>query len=167
MKVLLCEDIEKLGYVGDVIEVKAGYARNYLIPQGLAEVPTEANIKAISKEKAKRAEQRMLARERIEKCAASFKGAEVIICAKTNEQGVLFGSVSQHDIAANLCEQGFDVTDKMVQLTEHIKQIGVYDVELEFSSDITVTIKVVVAPDEPREPQKEKDIEDTDKDSQV
>ena len=69
MKVLLCDDVEKLGWLGDVVEVKPGYARNYLLPQGLAKIPTEANIKALAEEKARRAAERKLARNRQEALA--------------------------------------------------------------------------------------------------
>mgnify|MGYP001018360863 CR=1 FL=1 len=95
MKVLLCEDIEKLGWLGDVVDVKAGYARNYLIPGGLAVVPSEANIKSLADERAKRAESRKLARVQLERAAQAIEGAEVSISANTNEQGHLFGSVTE------------------------------------------------------------------------
>jgi len=148
MEILLCEDIDKLGWLGDIVDVASGYARNYLIPQGLAEVPTEATVKALSAEKAKRAQQRKLAGQRLEKTVAAVEGAEVVIAAKANEQGVLFGSVTEHDIASNLREQSFEVADKVVQLVEHIKHVGTEQVELKFSSDLTAKITVIVVPEQ-------------------
>ena len=85
MKVLLCDDIEKLGYLGDIVEVKTGYARNYLIPQGLAKVPTEGNVRSLADEKAKRSEQRKLERRRLEKATEAVNGAEVVLSRLANE----------------------------------------------------------------------------------
>jgi len=144
MKVLLCEDIDKLGWLGDVVEVADGYARNYLLPQRLATPATEANIKAIAEEKAKRTEQRKLAGKRLEAAAKAVEGAEAVVAAKANEQGHLFGSVTAREIAANLREQGFQITDKMVQLPEHIKEVGTHTVALRFSEELTTTVNVVV-----------------------
>lgn len=144
MKVLLVEDIEKLGWLGDVVDVKDGYARNYLLPHGLAQPATEDNIKAIADEKAKRAEERLHERQRMEKAAQEVDGAEAVIAEKANEQGHLFGSVTEKAIAQNLRDQGFIVADKVVKIAEHIKEIGTYDVMLKFAEDIQATVKVTV-----------------------
>jgi len=144
MKVLLCQDVENLGWFGDIVDVKQGYARNYLIPQRIGVVPSEAKIKSMAEEKARRASQRQAAAERLQQVAAAVDGAEAVIAAKVNEQGHLFGSVSEKDIAANLIEQGFEVTEKTVQLAEHIKELGEYTIELKFAADITAGVKVTV-----------------------
>lgn len=144
MKVLLCDDIEKLGWLGDVVEVAEGYARNYLLPQRLATPATEANIRAIAEEKAKRAEQRKLEGRRLEAAMKAVEGAEAVIAAKANELGHLFGSVTAREIAANLREQGFEIADKIVQLPEHIKEVGPHSVTLKFGPDLTTTVNVVV-----------------------
>ena len=144
MKVLLCQDVEKLGFLGDVLDVSSGYARNYLIPQGLAVAPSQANLKALAKEKAKRAEERIRQRKRLEEISVKVQGAEAVIASKANEQGHLFGSVAEHDIAVNLREQGFEVADEIVQLSEHIKEVGTYNVILRFASDLTAAVNVVV-----------------------
>jgi len=144
MKVLLCQDIKKLGWLGDVVEVSTGYARNYLLPHGLAMPATEENLKSLAKEKVNRAEQRIQERKRLEKAAAAVDGAEAVIAAKANEQGHLFGSVTTADIAANLREQGFEVADEVVQLPEHIKQVGTHQAILKFAEDLSVTVNVVV-----------------------
>lgn len=147
MKVLLCEDIEKLGWLGDIVEVAEGYARNYLLPQHLATPATEANLRAIAEEKVKRAEQRKLEGKRLEAAMKAVEGAEAVIAAKANEQGHLFGSVSAREIAANLREQGFEITDKIVHLPEHIKDVGTHSVTLKFSAELTTTVNVVVVPE--------------------
>jgi large subunit ribosomal protein L9 len=144
MKVLLVEDIKKLGWVGDVVEVEAGYARNYLLPEGLAVVPTAGNLKAITEEKTKRAEQRLHERKRMEAAAAAVEGAEAVIAVKANEQGHLFGSVTENQIAANLREQGFEVADDIVQIGQHIKEVGTHSVSLKYADDLKATVKIVV-----------------------
>ena len=148
MKVLLCEDIDRLGWLGDVVEVKTGYARNYLIPQGLAKVANESSIRAIAEEKARRAEQRRLDGKRLEEAVKAIEGAEAVVAAKANELGHLFGSVNERQIAANLREQGFEVRDEIVQLPEHIKEIGTHSVTLKFRDDLTAAVNVVVVPEQ-------------------
>ncbi len=159
MKVLLCEDIDRLGWLGDVVEVKTGYARNYLLPQGLAKVANEAGIRAIAEEKARRAEQRRLDGKRLEEAVKAIEGAEAVVAAKANEQGHLFGSVNERQIAANLREQGFEVRDEIVQLPEHIKEIGTHSVTLKFRDDLTATVNVVVVPEQQEESGAEADAE--------
>ncbi|HOM76103.1 MAG TPA: 50S ribosomal protein L9 [Anaerohalosphaeraceae bacterium] len=145
MKVLLVEDVEKLGWLGDVVEVKNGYARNYLLPQGLATIPTEANIKSLEAEKQRRAEIRRLERQQKEQLAARMEGAQVIIAAKANEMGHLFGSVTERDIADALRQQGFEVQDDMVKMPAgHIKEIGTHEVVLRIASDLRPAVRVVV-----------------------
>jgi len=151
MKVLLCEDITKLGWLGDIVEVTTGYARNYLLPQGLAKVATEGNIRALAKEKAKRAQQRLQERRRMEKAVEAVNGAEAVLAARANEQGVLFGSITEAMIAANLRAQSFEVADEIVKLPEHIKQLGTHNVTLRFADDLTATVKVVVVPEQVEE----------------
>ena len=144
MKVLLCEDVKKLGWLGDIVEVKEGFARNFLLPQGLAKVATENNIRALAQKKAARAEERMKERRRLEAAAQAVEGAEAVIAAKANEQGHLFGSVTEKEIAANLRAQGFEVKDEMVQLPEHIKTVGTHSVTLRLAPDLTPKVSVVV-----------------------
>jgi len=148
MKVLLCEDIRKLGWLGDVVDVTEGYARNYLLPQGLAKVATEGNIRAIAQEKAERAELRLKERKRLETAAEKVNGAEAVLAAKANEHGVLFGSITEKMIGANLREQGFEVADEVVKLPEHIKQVGSHEVTLKFTDDVKATVNVVVVPEQ-------------------
>lgn len=147
MKVLLCEDIRKLGWFGDVVDVNEGYARNYLLPQGLAKLATDDNIKAVAEEKTKRAEQRIKEHKRLGEAAKAVDGAEAVLAGRANEQGLLFGSVTASQIAANLREQGYKVADDVVQLPHHIKQVGTYSVTLKFAEDLTATISVVVVPE--------------------
>jgi large subunit ribosomal protein L9 len=147
MKILLCEDIRGLGWLGDVVDVNAGYARNYLLPQGLAKHATDANLRAIAKDKAARAEQRELKAEKLQRVAEAVQGAEAVVAARANELGVLFGSVGPSQIAQNLREQGFEVADEDVALGEHIKNVGTTEVKLKFANEMTAIISVVVVPE--------------------
>lgn len=147
MKVLLVSDVRKLGYLGDVVDVADGYARNCLFPQGLAKAATDNNIKAIAKAKAARAEERKLERKQLEKACEAVNGAEAVIASAVNELGHLFGSVFRHDVANNLREQGFEVADDIVMLHEHIKEVGTYSIKLEFADDLTASVILVVVPE--------------------
>ena len=144
MKVLLCQDVEKLGWLGDVVEVKNGYARNYLLPCGIAIVPSEGNIRGLAEQKARGIEERKLAYEQLSRVVEAVEGAEAVISAKANELGHLFGSVGERDIATNLREQGYEIADNMVALSEHIKEVGTHEVLLKLAADLTATISVVV-----------------------
>ena len=157
MKVLLCEDIRKLGWLGDVVEVSEGYARNYLLPQGLAKATTDDNIKAIAEAKATRAEQRSKEHNWLAKAAKAVDGAEAVLAAKANEQGVLFGSITASNIAANLRDQGFEVADDVVELPHHIKQVGTHSVTLRFAEDLTATVNVTVVPEGAEIPAEQKE----------
>ena len=148
MKVLLVSDVKKLGWLGDVVEVNEGYARNYLLPHGLAQVPSEANLRALAEEKARRAEERIQERKHLEAAASAVEGAEAVIAAKANEQGHLFGSVGPREVAENLRAQGFEVADDVVSLGGHIKQVGTHSVKLDFDKDLVATVNVVVVAEE-------------------
>ena len=157
MKVLLCEDIKKLGWFGDVVEVNDGYARNYLLPQGLAKVASEESIRSVAEEKAKRAEQRIEETKRLEDAAKAVEGAEAVVAAKANEQGHLYGSVTAEQIAANLREQGFLVATEIVHLPEHIKQVGTHTIMLKFADKVTANINLVVVPEQAEEEKTEEE----------
>jgi large subunit ribosomal protein L9 len=144
MKVLLCENIERVGWLGDVVEVTEGYARNYLLPQGLAKPATENNIKAIAQEKARNAEARIAEKKRMVAAAEALVDAEAVLAAKANEQGHLFGSITEKMIATNLREQGFQVADDIVVLGQPIKEVGEHTATLKFAADVQQQVKVTV-----------------------
>jgi large subunit ribosomal protein L9 len=144
MKVLLCQDIQRVGWLGDVVEVSVGYARNYLLPQGLAKAATENNSRAIAQEKVQRAEERIKEQKRMAAAAEALAGAEAVLAAKANEQGHLFGSITEKMIAENLRAQGFQVANEIVVLHDHIKEVGVHTVILKFAEGIQQEVKVTV-----------------------
>jgi len=162
IKVLLCEDVDNLGWYGDVVSVKDGYARNYLLPQRLAVVPSEAIIKKMADEKARRAEHRNLVREQLERLAQTVQDTEVEIIAKANDLGHLFGSVTEKDIASQLRQRGFEITDAMVRLSGgHIKELGSFDVSLKLAADIRASIRVMVKSEQVEDPTVESNPENT------
>ena len=144
MKLLLKKDIPRLGYVGDVVDVSAGYARNYLLPQRLAIQPTEANIRALADERAKAEERRRLVREKLEHAAEKLADVEVTIEAAANEEGVLYGSVGPREIAAALRNDGHEVSADQVRMHETIKHLDNVMVEVVLADGIEATVKVWV-----------------------
>ncbi|HAU37201.1 MAG TPA: 50S ribosomal protein L9 [Phycisphaerales bacterium] len=146
MKVLLRKNVSKLGKIGEVVNVKPGYARNYLLPQGLATEPTEANVKRVEAEKAAYLEQLAKERAQLQAKAQLVDGKEITISARANEEGHLYGSVGPAQIAAVLAEAGAFVEPETVQLREPIRQLDKYDVTLDFGEEVTATIHVWIVP---------------------
>lgn len=147
VKLLLKESLKHVGKVGDVVEVSAGFARNYLLPKDLAVEPTPGNVKKIEE---RRKEIERQERERREQQAALIKqleGVEVTLERKANEQGHLFGSVTATDIAKSLQDQGFNVNPDDINLPGRLDRIDKYLVRVSFAEDLSAEIKVYVAPD--------------------
>lgn len=147
VKLLLNESIRNLGRVGDVVEVSSGYARNFLLPQGLAVEPTKGNLKKIEARRQEvlrlEAEKRAQQAEIIKKLA----GVEVTLERRANEAGHLFGSVSATDIAKALVAQGYEVESEDVLLPGKLDRIEKYTVTVKFAEDLKQEIKVWVSPD--------------------
>lgn len=144
MKLLLRKNIGKLGIVGDIVDVAEGYGRNYLLPQGLATAPTDANIRALAEaRKAAEAEQAV---RRAELAAASERlhSTEVTIRARANEDGVLYGSVGRREIAEALNAEGHEVTPEHVDLKEPIRHLDNVVVPVKLSEDLMAEVKVWV-----------------------
>lgn len=148
MQVILRDALGKLGNAGDIVTVKPGYGRNYLIPRGLAYEATEANIRRIEREKAKleaqAAERLTAARQQ----ANVLEGASVTFHARAAEEGRLFGSITNGDIADKLAEQGIEVDRRQIQLDEPIKGLGVFSVPVRLHADVRPEIKVWVIKEE-------------------
>lgn len=146
MKVILKEDLSNLGTASDVVEVKAGYARNYLIPQGLAYQASAGNLRRIEQER-KLGEERSR-REYLEgrRRASQLEDVSVVFRARAGEEGKLFGSVTNADVADRLNEKGldFEVDRRWIQLDEPIKALGEFQVPIRLHTDVTVTVEVRV-----------------------
>jgi large subunit ribosomal protein L9 len=146
MKVLLRRNVPKLGKIGEVIEVKAGYARNYLLPQRLAVQPTAGNLKAVEAEKQKYLEELSKMRGELETKAALIRDKEITISARANEEGHLYGSIGPAQVAAALAAENVFVEAENILLDSPIRRLDKYDVELLFGEDIKSVIHVWVVP---------------------
>lgn len=146
--VILRENVDGLGTIGDVVSVKAGYARNYLVPQGLASVADQRNVKELEHQK------RQLARklEKVTKDAEGVKArVEKVTCEFTqraSEEGKLFGSVTSMDLEAKLQEAGVEIDRKKIQLNEPIKSLGEHTVAIKLDAGVVAELKVVVNAEE-------------------
>jgi large subunit ribosomal protein L9 len=150
MKLILKQDVGTLGEAGDIVQVKAGYGRNYLIPQGLAYVASEANMAKMEAERTKADE--LARRDRLEasRRASQLEGLSLTFNERAGEDGKLFGSVTAADIveSANAGELDFELDRRVVVLDEPIKAIGVVSVELKLHAEVEASIEVRVEREE-------------------
>ena len=145
MDVILLERVEKLGGIGDVVKVKDGFARNYLLPNKKALRANEANRKVFETNRARIESDNASRRGDAEKEAASFKNAKVTLIRQSSNTGQLYGSVAVRDLIETLQGAGHKVTKSQVVLDRPIKSIGVYDVRVQLHPEVVVTVKVNVA----------------------
>ena len=146
MQVILKEDVKNLGKSGDVVKVKPGYGRNYLIPQGLAIAATAGNIKQIEHHKKQIAAQNAKLMKDAQAVADRLAQVEVSLERQVGEADKLFGSVTARDIAEALAQKGVTIDHKKLVLPEAIKAVGFHDVEIKLGRGVSATIKVVVTP---------------------
>ena len=147
VKLLLQESIKNVGRVGDVVEVSPGYARNYLLPQGLAVEPTKGNLKKVEARRQEIEKQEREKREQQARLIKQLEGKDVTMERKANDQGHLYGAVSATDIARQLQADGFNVEAEDVLLPGKLDQINTYTVKIRFAEDLETDLKVYVAPD--------------------
>ena len=145
MEVILKKDVKGTGKEGDVVKVSDGFARTKLIPGGLAVEATEANKRAIAREKAKAAEKYAQDKEAAEQLAAKLTAAPVIVKTKVGDNGKLFGSITSMDIAQAVSEQlGTEVDKKKIVLDKPIKEVGETEVTVKLFQDVAAKVKVVI-----------------------
>ncbi len=144
MQIILQEDIEKLGHRGDVVTVKPGYARNFLLPRKLAIEASSGNMKVLERIRTSLAKKTATELEAAQKQAALLNGVSLKFTRKTGENDQMFGSVTSADIAEGLAAQGFKADKRQVQLAEPIKIIGESPVTIKVFRDVTAQIKVNV-----------------------
>jgi ribosomal protein L9 len=140
MKVILKEDINNLGYKDDVVEVKSGYGRNYLIPYGKAVIATESALKVLAENQRQRAHKLAKIKADAEALAASLEGVKLTIGAKTSSTGTIFGSVNAIQIAEALEKLGFNVDRKNIVVKETVKEVGEYNATLKLHKEVEVEI---------------------------
>jgi len=144
MKVILRKDIETLGNIGDIVDVKEGYARNFLIPRKIAYTALSGNLKALEDEKksiARKSEKELLAAEKI---STELEKVSVTIPVQVGEEDKIFGSVTTQMIADALKEKDFDIDKRKIEIEESIKTLGIYNVNIKLHSKINASIKVWV-----------------------
>lgn len=144
MEVILRRDIPKLGKAGDVVKVKDGFARNYLLPKGLAILANQRTIQALEKERKIILAKAEKERKKALGLAEKLQGQSLTLYRKVVEEGRLYGSVSAIDIAKALSERGIEIDKKQVLLEEPIKSVGTYEVSIRVSPEISVPINVEI-----------------------
>lgn len=147
VQLLLTETVDGLGIVGDVVGVKAGYARNFLLPRGYATVPSDEAIAELA-EKRKVAEKELADLRAVrEKIVGNLDGLELHLERSCNDFGMLYGSVTQKDVAAALGEKGYEIKAREVRLPQAIKRVDSYEIPIKLATDLEATIKLWVVAD--------------------
>ena len=144
MEVILRHAVENLGKPGDVVKVKNGYARNYLLPHNLAYEATPGNLKRIQQERARLEAAENQRRDAASEIATKLEQVSLTFSARVGEEGKLFGSVTAADIAQQLEQQGFHIEKRQIDLHEPIKSLGVYRVPVRLHADVKPEIRVWV-----------------------
>lgn len=144
MELLLKQNIEHLGRLGDVVKVKPGYARNYLLPRGLAVAVTKDNVAAIERARAAAMAEEQKRIGSMKELAQKLAEASITIEGRASDEGHLYGSVTAGNIAKALRDRGIVVDDKQVRLEQPLKQIGTYDVLVHLHASVEATVKVWV-----------------------
>ncbi len=149
MELLLKQNVEHLGRTGDLVTVKPGYARNYLLPRGLAVAVTKSNLAEIERVRAKALMDEQQRVQGLKELATKLADVSVTIEGRANAEGHLFGSVGSAQIAAALREKGLAVEERQVRLEHALKEIGVFDVAVHLHADVSATVKVWVVQQKP------------------
>jgi large subunit ribosomal protein L9 len=149
MEILLKREIEALGQIGEVVTVRPGYARNYLLPMGYAVLVTKVNLKQVKEERARAFAEERARVEGLKGLAGQIAQASVTIEGRANADGHLFGSVTAAQIAGALREKGFPIEEKQVRLQAPLKAIGVFDVPVHVHQDVNAVTKVWVVQAKP------------------
>jgi large subunit ribosomal protein L9 len=147
MEVILKEDVANLGKIGEVVRVRDGYARNYLLPRGLVLVANKKNLKTFEHQKKIVADQKQKILRQAQTVSSQLATVAVLIPMKVGEEGRLFGSVTTMQIEKALKTKGVNVERRKIHLSEPIKTVGDYEVPIRLSADVTVPLKVSVVPE--------------------
>ena len=146
-KVLLREDVDDLGARGEIVRVRAGYARNYLLPRNLAVEATAGNVKGIESERAALLKKEAKERASAEAQSQQMSTLQLEFKRKAGEQGALYGSVTSMDVAEALRERGYEIDRHRIHLREPLKRVGEYTVPVRLHREVTTDLKVRVAPE--------------------
>lgn len=152
MQVILTKEVLGLGDPGQIVKVKPGYGRNYLIPQGMAIEATKKNLSQVEAEKTRLEAQLVRDAEKVKSEAEGISGVSLTLTAKSGEAGKLFGSVTNMDLAKALAEAGFDIDRRRILLEAPIKQLGTHDFKIKLHPHVVVDLSVTVEPEAGDEP---------------
>ena len=147
IQLLLNQNVEGLGIVGDVVKVKPGFARNYLLPLGIAEFPTEERIEALKEARTTAQAELEAVREQRKGIITSLLDKAIELIRSCNDRGVLYGSVTQRDISDALVSHGHSVDERSIRLSQPIRRLGEFSVIVQFEKDLRAEITVTVLPD--------------------
>jgi len=148
MEIILKENIDTLGLEGEVVKVKPGYARNFLLPRSKAVTATPANLAQLERERAIIEARRLRQRQEAEALGARLAGITIVIARRVGEENKLFGSVTTSDIAEGLAARGLELDRKLIHLTEPLKAVGEYVVQVKTGFQMTAPLTVQVVPEE-------------------
>ena len=145
MQVILLERVSKLGQMGDVVDVKPGYARNFLLPQGKAKTASETNIAAFEKQKSQLEAQNLETKKEADALQGKLDGQTFIVIRSASDSGALYGSVSPRDAAEVATSEGFSINRKQISLVKPIKELGLHEMSVVLHPEVTATIVLNVA----------------------
>ena len=145
MQVILLERVSKLGQMGDVVDVKPGYARNFLLPQGKAQTASETNIAAFEKQKSQLEAQNLETKKEADALLGKLDGQTFIVIRSASDSGALYGSVSPRDAAEVATSEGFSINRKQISLVKPIKELGLHEMSVVLHPEVTATIVLNVA----------------------
>jgi len=167
MKVILLNNIEKLGLKGEVVNVKRGFARNYLIPREMAMYATPLNLKRVGDIRAKAVEEEEKRLTELKKLAEKINSINLVFVRKVDENDHMFGSVSEADIVTAIAEQGLEIHKSTVQLEKHIKELGHSQVQIKLHKDVIAVVKIDVQKEAPPEAAVEEEAPQTEPEQEV
>lgn len=159
VKLLLTENVDSLGIVGDIVNVRVGYARNYLLPFGYATTPSEELMAQLASKRAEAEKLLAARRKQREEMISKLDGQQLTLVRACNDQGQLYGSVTQQDIASALKEVGFIVAPREVRLPTTIKRIDTFDIHIKVDTDLEADIKLWVVADRELEHEEQDEME--------
>jgi len=144
MKVILRKNYDKLGQIGDLVDVKDGFARNFLIPRQIAYIATNGNLRALEEEKIQVAKKEAKDLETAQKFSAELEKVSITIPVKVGEEDKIFGSVTSQMIADSLKEKGYDVDRRKIDISEPIKSLGIYSINIKLRPEVNAIVKTWV-----------------------
>lgn len=147
MKLILTQDVDKLGEAGEVVTVKDGFGRNFLIPRGMARLATPGAIKAQAEEQKQMSRKLSQKKDSALEVAKQLEQTEVLIAVKVGEENRIFGTVTSQQLAVELTKRGFEVDRRKIELSEDIRMIGVYSASVRIHPEVTAEVKVRVVPE--------------------